>query len=230
MKTAGILGGMGPAATVDFYGKIVSHTPAFNDQEHVPVVMYADPRIPDRTAFLLGRGSDPYPSLLRGARRLRETGADFIAIPCNTAHYWQQKLSADVAPTPVLHIVDAAIKDARERGCDTGRLGVLATEGTIQGGVYGRKLAEEGFEAVFPDAEGQAQVTLAIAAVKAGDVRKGRFLLEAQARNLLDRNCGKVIMGCTEIPVALGGADIGRDCIDATDALAREVVRTARGE
>ena len=103
----GILGGMGPLATADFYAKLIAQTPAARDQDHVPVVIYAVPQVPDRTAALLRGGATPVPALLAGLRTLVAAGAQAIAMPCNTAHAWFDELAAQ-SPVPLLHIADAA--------------------------------------------------------------------------------------------------------------------------
>lgn len=226
MKTLGILGGMGPAATVDFYGKVVSHTPASRDQDHVPVLIHADPRIADRTAHLLHQQEDPYPALRAGAQKLERMGADFIAIPCNTAHFCHEKLQEEVG-IPVLHIVDAVVNDLHSQGLESGDIGILATEGTRKGQVYEAKLRQHGFIPQYPDWDTQNDVNKGIKWVKAGDFGSGKALF-AQILRQYAQNNTKIVLACTEIPVALKDEPILQHCIDATDALARFCVRYAR--
>jgi len=228
VRTVGVLGGMGPLATVDFMGKVIKRTPARCDQEHVPMLVHSVPQIPDRTAAILRGGEDPLPHLVRGAQKLESIGADFIAIPCNTAHNWHKGIQ-DSVKIPVLHIVDAAVDDIHERGIENGRIGILATEGTIAANVYSDRLKTHGYTPVIPNAAEQKVVSDGIAAVKAGDLEKGRTHLKGIAKHLLDDGAKAIILGCTEIPVALEKEPtILEHSIDATDALARKTVAYSR--
>lgn len=217
----GILGGMGPLATVDFMQKIVEANPARSDQDHVPVLAHNDPRIPDRSDAILGKGPSPLPSLLRGLQTLVNAGAQCIAIPCNTAHHWHAELAAQ-APVPVLHIADAVGDVLRARGAR--RIGLLATDGTLRAGIYQRIDSPE-ISWLTPTADEQQQVMAGIRAVKAGDIAQGRLLLEAVALALLARGAEIIVMACTEIPLALESSAVAQEfCLDATQALAAACV------
>lgn len=109
----GILGGMGPAATADFYAKLVAITPGSSDQDHLRTVIWSDPTIPDRTEALLGGGPDPTPWLLDGSRVLREAGATVIAIPCNTAHAFVPRI-ADRVGLPIVHMIGEVARHLSE--------------------------------------------------------------------------------------------------------------------
>ncbi len=217
----GILGGMGPMATVDFMKKIVEAKPASGDQEHVPVIAHNDPRIPDRSDAILGAGPSPLPSLLHGLQILVAAGARCIAIPCNTAHHWHAELAAQ-SPVPVLHIADAVGDVLRARGLS--RVGLLATDGTLMARIYQRADAPD-MTWLTPNAEDQRQVMAGIRAVKAGDIAQGKILLETAARALLARGAEVIVMACTEIPLALESSEFAQEfCLDATQALAAECV------
>jgi aspartate racemase len=226
----GILGGMGPLATADFYEKLIAQTPAARDQEHVPVVIYAVPQVPDRTEALLRGGPSPLPALQAGLRALVAAGAQAIAIPCNTAHAWYDELAA-ASPVPILHIADAAA-DAAARIAGAGaRLGLVATSGTLASDFYPRRLAARGFECTTPTgAEMGALVTPGIAKVKAGDIDEAGRLLERAVEALVERGAAAVVLGCTEVPVALDriGSGLRPRCIDATAALAGACVAWCR--
>ncbi|WP_336489642.1 aspartate/glutamate racemase family protein [Methylobacterium nigriterrae] len=215
----GVLGGMGPMATVDFMGKVVRNTPAACDQEHIPMVVCSAVNIPDRTAAILGEGADPFPAMRDTLRRLEAAGASCIAIPCNTAHYWHAALQAETS-VRVLHIVDAVADTlaGQEGGC----IGVLATSGTIKAGIYQKRLALRGFACRTPDAAGQTDVMRAIRLVKAGQLAEATAILRAQAEVLVAAGCRQVVMACTEIPVALAsvGGALRSTLVDATEALA----------
>lgn len=222
----GILGGMGPLATVDFMGKLIANTPAGRDQDHLQTITCSATQIPDRTEAIIGQGMDPLPAMLTALRRLQVAGASCVAIPCNTAHYWYDTLRS-WSHVPILHIVDAVVEDLRRRSIDGGRIGLLATTGTIRAGVYQRRLPR-GYICVAP--ESQDAVMQGIRQVKAGRIDDAAQALARQAELLLSSGCGAVALACTEVPVALAHADndLRPYLIDATDALARACVEHFR--
>ncbi|MDA9518772.1 aspartate racemase [Bradyrhizobium sp. CCBAU 11434] len=222
----GILGGMGPMATVDFMSKIVGNTPASRDQDHIQMVVCSATDVPDRTAAILGQGSDPFPAMLNALRRLELSGATRIAIPCNTAHHWHGALQAETS-VPILHIVDA-VADALSRQRTTPTLGVLATDGTVHAGIYQQRLTEHGYVCVMPDAKAQAEVMRAIRLVKAGLTDEAAGILGREAEALAAKGCSHIAMACTEIPLALAAfdGDIGAALLDPTDLLAQACVRS----
>jgi aspartate racemase len=225
--TVGILGGMGPAATADFYDKLVRATPAATDQDHLRVVIWADPAVPDRTAALLGTGPDPTPWLLRGAEQLRACGADLLAVPCNTAHAFAPRV-AQACGLPLVSIIDVtadAVRAARPR---PSRAGLLATTGTVRSGLYHSALTAAGIDVVVPDERGQRHVMDAIAAVKGGRVDESvNEALAGVAGALVDAGAQTVIAGCTEIVLGLRGDAIGVPLLDPAQLLAERVVRIA---
>lgn len=228
----GILGGMGPLATVDFMEKIVKSTPAQRDQDHIEIVTASAAHIPDRTQAILGQGPDPLPAMIAALRQLERAGAERIAIPCNTAHHWHGALQQRTA-LPILHIVDAVLAQVRGRGrALPQKLGLLATDGTLRAGVYPARLAKHGIDCIHPADAGQQQVMQAIRLVKAGDLAGGATILRAQAEALMAQGASHVVMGCTEIPLALAdetGA-LALRLIDPTLALAEACVAAERGQ
>lgn len=227
-RTIGILGGMGPLATADFYRKIILATPARCDQEHLRVVIEADPTIPDRSAFLRGQGSDPLPALTRGAQRLMDAGADFIAIPCNTAHAFLPALRGSVA-LPFLDIVVETAVRVRLDYPAVRRVGILATESTIATGLYHAALCEQGLEPLQPDAVGQALVSVVIAAIKGGDTGpEVREQLLMVGMGLIAAGAEVVLAACTELPIVLLPGMLPVPLLDPTTILAEAAVRAGR--
>jgi aspartate racemase len=222
-KTVGILGGMGPEATADLFMKIVKATPAKKDQEHLRVVMDSNPKIPDRTAFILGKGDDPRPLLLSGARNVERLGASFIVIPCNTAHYFYKDIS-EAVNIPVLNIMDEV---ARYLSGKVLRAGLLASTGTLITRLYENALGRCGIATLVPQGPDQDEVMKAIYSVKAGDLDTGRRIALEQGRKLLAAGAQAVIAGCTEIPLVLKADDLEVPTIDATTILAQAAVRFA---
>ena len=225
----GILGGMGPAATADLYTKIIAATPATRDQDHVHVVIWADPTVPDRSNALLHGGADPTPWLRRGARALVEMGASFIAVPCNTAHAFLPRLAADV-PVPFLHMMEETATAIEVTYPTIERVGLLATSGTVAVGLYQERFARHHIDVVVPDDERQeGSVMRAIHCVKSGQTgRDVTDLLSVAARYLIDHGAEAVITGCTELPLVFKDGDASVPVIDPTMTLAEAVVRRAR--
>lgn len=228
MAVLGVLGGMGPLATLDFIGKVIRNTPARRDQDHIEIVTYFANRVPDRTDAISGQGDDPFPAMRLALRSLEQSGADLVAIPCNTAHHWHAALQRD-ANVPILHIVDAVMDELELLGAAGGALGILATTGTIDAGIYQERLAHRRRAFLLPDAEGQQEVMRAIRLVKAGFLADAADILEAQAGGLVDAGCAAIAMACTEIPPALARppAHLASYLLDPTEALARASIRAS---
>ena len=232
-KTAGVigvLGGMGPMATVDFLAKVIELTPASRDQDHLPLIVYSVPQVPDRTSAIIEAGESPLPAMIEGLRTLVRAGVECIAIPCNTAHHWYDDLARE-SSVPVLHMVDAAGAAMQRLGVPDGPVGLLATAGTLAAGIYPARLVRHGYECVVPDdGDVETLVTPGIGLVKAGRVAEAEELLRTAADNLLGRGARVVILACTEIPVALKDDDASEGrYVDATRALAEACVRWFRG-
>ena len=136
----GVLGGMGPLATADFVKKVIEQTPASCDQEHVPLLVYSVPQIPDRQRALAGTGESPVPAMLEGLRVLKQAGAEYVAIPCNTAHCWYAEL-VQRSGLDILHIADAVVESLATTCAEHGKVGLLATQGTLQAGFFQQRLA-----------------------------------------------------------------------------------------
>jgi aspartate racemase len=217
----GILGGMGPLATVDFMQKVIERTPAATDQDHIPMIVASIPQVPDRTAAILGRGESPVPAMLEGIHLLNRAGVDLIAIPCNTAHYWFDDLVGE-SRAPILHIADAActVLEQRARGVHT--VGFMGTSGAVAAGIYQQRVIARGYDCLVPPEDEQETLVMGgIYKIKAGDLTTARQLLERAADGLRARGAGAIILGCTEIPIVIKD---GGDVVDATLALAEACV------
>lgn len=224
-RRIGVLGGMGPAATIDFYTKLVEQTPAGRDQEHLPVVIWADPGVPDRSDNLLGTGEDPTPWLQRGIDALADAGCDLLAVPCNTAHAFVPPLARS-AGLELVSIVDVAADHLAAAGVRAA--GLLATTGTVHSRLYADALARRGIATVEPDEHGQTLVMEAIAAVKAGGAgpTHAQTLVDV-SQALAASGAQLVVAACTEIVLALDGAAAGLAVVDPARLLARRVVDLA---
>ena len=232
-KVIGILGGMGPEATLDCFGKIIKNTPAKTDAEHLRVVMDSNPRIPDRIAAILGDGASPVPALVDGCRGLQKAGADFIIIPCVTVHCFLPQIQAE-SSLPILSIIDAVAEAIQADFAATNTVGLLGTVATVQSGLFQKRLTEDNIGTVVPDPAQQAKIVAAIKDIK--DTRPARTQSEitgdliAAAHSLIDREpqgADAIIAGCTEIPLALGQQDLPVPYFDSLTILARAAIRFA---
>lgn len=228
-RIIGVLGGMGPLASADFMARLTLAHPAARDQDHPAAILVSDPRVPDRTAAALDGGPSPLPALLRGIRTLEQAGAGCIAIPCNSAHAWFEPMQAATA-LPILHIVDAAAAALRAAGIAGGPIGLMGTRATLRLRLYQQLLEGQGYTCLVPDeAAMAAHVTPAIARVKANDIEAARTPLAMVAEALAARGAQAVVLGCTEIPLALRGTALPVPAIDTVDALARAALSWWRG-
>jgi aspartate racemase len=226
-RVIGILGGMGPLATADLFRRIVEKTPAKRDQDHPRVIIYNNPKIPDRTAFILGRGEDPRPELIASARKLEECGADFIIMPCNTAHYFAGDIQRAIR-IPLVSMIEETAESIQKMGLRT--VGLLATTGTILGGVYQSALKKRNIKLILPSEEEQELVMEAIyRGIKAGNLKLGRELLLKVAKKLEKRGVEGIIAGCTEVSIVLKSKDLHVPLIDPMEVIAEKAVKIAMG-
>ncbi|MFZ5557390.1 MAG: aspartate/glutamate racemase family protein [Pseudomonadota bacterium] len=230
-RLLGVLGGMGPLAGAAFMTRLIQLTPAVRDQEHVATVLWSDPRVPDRTAALLGDGPSPLPHLLYGVDRLVQAGAGCIVIPCNTAHLWFEDL-VRATPVPFLHIVDAAIDDLERQGVRGRRIGVMGTAGTLKLRLYQERLEAKGYGCLVPNEEEIASLCMrSIALVKENRVGDSYAPAAACVERLVAKGAEAIMLGCTELPLALSPgtrAAFGVPMSDSIDALAKAAIRWYR--
>ncbi|HEF5875620.1 TPA: aspartate/glutamate racemase family protein [Burkholderia cenocepacia] len=232
----GVVGGVGPAATVDFLDKIVRNTPASRDQDHVKLLVEQNPQIPDRTENLVGAGADPTISLYATCKRLEEGGADVIAIPCNTAHAFVERIQPHLG-IPIVNMLTVTVAHLRDTWPALREVGVLATSGTIESGVYQKALESHGLRQVAPTAALQARVMEAIYGkhgVKAGfTTGQCNEDIGAAVDALIADGVSVIVLGCTELPILLpGGEYVARNgaratLVDPTDVLARTCIAYA---
>ena len=226
MKTIGIMGGMGPMATVDLMKKIILATPAKTDQEHIPIVVDNAPQIPDRTKAILGQGESPVPAMVKSARRLETAGADFIIIACNTAHYFLPEVAPQIK-IPVLSIVETAANEIQKRGYK--KVGLLATSGTIRTGLYQKALNAKGIECLAPGAEKQHLIDdLIYDGVKASNMAYDTAPVPQLLDSMQQEGAEGFILGCTEVPVAVEMYNLKGAFIDSTEELAKAAVKMAK--
>lgn len=232
-RLVGILGGMGPLATVDLMAKIIAHTPATRDQDHVPVVAWNVPQVPDRQRALAGDGPSPLAAMQEGVARLNDAGATCIAIACNTAHHWHDALQA-TSSAPILHIarITLEVLQREQHSGAVGPVGLIATHGTLAARLYQDLLEPAGIDCLVPDAQQMAALFVpGCYAIKRGAVGDGGRLLETLADMLVARGATRLLLACTEVPVGLEhiGSRLLPVCIDPTLALAQACIAHYRG-
>lgn len=229
-RMIGVLGGMGPLATIDLMQKIIMLTRAATDQEHIPVVAYSDPTIPDRRAALFDPSQQsPLPKMIAGLKGLERSGAECIVIACNTAHHWIPILT-DATKLPILHIADAVCAALSIRARPGTKVGILATNATLFSGFYDARLRQHGFIPVrLTHEEISTLEQSAIALVKRGEIEAARPFVRDAVNALHSKGIEVVILACTELPLAIP-RDVSRSMtyIDATECLAQSAINWYR--
>ena len=226
-KIVGVIGGMGPLATVDLYRKIVEHTLADCDQAHVRTIIDSNTNIPDRTAALLSGGESPVRELQSSARLLEQAGAQVLVMPCHTAHCFYGEVQAAVH-VPVLNMIQLTVQELKRRG--VARAGLLATDGAVQSGIYQRHFAGSGIELLLPDPDGQAALMdMIYSGVKAGRSGYDTQAVRTALDRLMERGAQTLILGCTELPPAFEMYGLDYPNLDPTLTLALAAITASGG-
>lgn len=225
-KSIGVLGGMGPEATLICFKRIIKNTPAGKDQDHIRVIIDSNPKVPDRTESMLENGPSPVPLMVSGCRALERAGADFIVIPCVTAHFFIDELRAET-DLPILSILDAFSEAVERTNPEIATVGLMGTDGTIKSGMFQKRLAQAGIKTIICDDMHQARVMAAIYDIKKGERAISEITpdLEAAAESLVERGAQGIIAGCTEIPLGLSQRHVSVPFFDSLLILARAAIR-----
>ena len=222
-KTLGVIGGMGPLATVKLFEKIVLLTDAQSDQEHVHMIIDNNTLISDRSTYILAGGEDPRDELVSSAKKLQEMGADFLIMPCNTAHYFYDEIVDNIS-IPFLNMIEETAKYILENYKGIGSIGLLATEGTYNTGVYDKIFNKYGLNIVSPTPQKRAYIMELIYNIKGGihqDNLEGYYKAIEEIR---EQNVDHFIIGCTELSVALQLYNLKGNYIDAMDVVATKAI------
>lgn len=226
-KTIGILGGMGPEATADLFYRIIRATPVERDQDHVRTIIYSNSKVPDRTLAILGEGPSPAPEMVKAAKGLERAGADFIVIPCNTAHYFIDELRERVG-IPVLHMIELTAKKTENEFPNVEQAGLIATVGTVRSRIYHRCFADSGINILAPSDDLQQEVMEAVYKhIKRGDLERGREIVLSVADDLVKGGAGMIICGCTEVSLVLKDGELAVPVVDPLQILAETAVKVA---
>ena len=232
-RIIGVLGGMGPEATLDLFQKIIKNTKAVKDQDHLRVIIDSNPKIPDRTPAILGSGENPLPLMIETARNLESAGAHFIVMPCVSAHYFIEELREGIT-IPVISIIEEVAGEVERRLPAIRQVGLIATTGTIRAGLFQDRLRETGVEVLVPTPEDQENLVMSAiygeSGIKAGFTsleNKGNILKASNA--LIEKGAQGIIGGCTEVPLVVQQSDMEVPFFDSLNILALAAIRLAKG-
>jgi aspartate racemase len=232
-KVIGVLGGMGPEATLGFFERIIAHTPAARDQEHLRVIIDSNPHVPDRTAAILHRGESPVPLMVAGVEALQRAGADFVVIPCVSAHFFLEELRRRVS-LPVVSLFDVTAEHIRREFPRIKAVGLLGTTGTVAGGHFQARLVRNRVETVEPGADDQIRVMAAIYDIKDSRAARSRSEIGNDLRDVAGRlvaaGAQAIVLGCTELPLVLKTGDLDVPVFDTLTLLARAAIVVAGRE
>jgi len=228
-KTAGIMGGMGPDATVDFMAKVIALTDARCDQDHIHMIVDHDPTVPNRQMAIRDEDPEVAERLAAMAKRLQDAGADFLVMVCNTAHVFVDAIHAATS-VPFISIIDESVREIESLCPAAGKVGLMATDGCIDTGIYQRAVEASGRQALVPDGDESGQLMDLINAVKSGDKSADiTHRMESVAIGLVNKGADVLIAGCTEIPIVFDGRDFSVPVVASTSVLAQRTVELAKG-
>ncbi len=227
-KIVGIIVGMGPEATVDLMARIIRATPAEDDIDHIRMVVDNNPKVPSRIKALLdGGGDSPVDCLQDMARGLAAWGVDFLAMPCNTAHYFHREIQ-DAVSIPVLDMISLAVARAADSHPDVESVGLLASTATINLDIYGPAAAQRGLALLTPTPAVQADLMAAIRRIKTGRYgEETEAALQGAAETLVQEGAGALLVACTELSVLSHRIRAGCPVLDSAQILAEAIVREA---
>jgi len=229
MKTIGIIGGMGPLATVDLYRRIVLRTRAEKDQDHIHVIIDSNTDIPDRTKAIIADGEDPTPELIKSAKRLEQAGADFLIMPCNTAHYFIDRVSGSVH-IPFVNMLEETVKSTCDKYGKNTVVGIMATDGTVKSGIYEKYYSKLGIKTIVPDKTQEKIMMFIYEVVKAGKLEQGTDLMFECVEELRQKGANAFLLGCTELSSAQYYYGFEGSFINPMEALTEASIKYAGGE
>lgn len=224
-KIVGILGGMGPAATIDFMSRVLRNTPADDDEDHIRMFIDHNPKVPSRIKALIDKtGESPAPVLQKMARTLESIGADFLAMPCNTSHHYISDIE-NVIEIPILNMIDLTVQDVISNTDNMRKVGILASTAVLNVNIYSKAFQKKDIIVIEPQDEQQQKIMDVIKAVKRNDTeQKLKLTLNEVINDLSEKGVEAIVVGCTEISSVIGGIDISTHLYDASEILARKVV------
>ncbi len=228
-RVVGVIGGLGPAATLDFFARVLAATPAERDQDHLRLIIDDNPWVPDRNAAIAGTGPSAGPALAETARGLERAGAEFLVMPCNAAHAFQADIEAATS-LPFVSLIEETVREASRVAPGARRIAILGARGTLRAGLYDRAFAAVGVDTLAPEGERLDRLMDIIGRVKRADTgEETRAAMRAFAQEMIALGCDAICAACTEVPIILSQADLDVPLISSTDALVARTVSIASG-
>ena len=228
-KIVGVIGGMGPEATVDLMWRVIRTTPVQDDIDHIRMIVDNNPKVPSRIeAIIEGTGESPAPILVQMGSKLMEYGADFLVIPCNTAHYYLDDIRSAVS-IPVIDMIELTVDAVLRENPALKTTGLLASEAVLQTGLYKKRFCERDVDVVYPQDELQGKLMNAIRTIKTGRYGASeKSILRSAAHDMIERGAETLIIACTELSLIADALDPGVKVYDSAQILAEAVVRIAK--
>ena len=227
-KTVGVIGGLGPAATLDFFDRILKRTKAVNDQDHLRLIIDNNTKVPDRNSASKGQGPSPGAVIAKSARGLQDAGAEFVVMACNAAHAYEPEIRAAIT-VPFISMISETVSAVAEYR--PARAGVLAADGCLAANLYQDGLKKAGVEPVLLSPDSQRTFMELIYRIKSGDtgevVRRSMAVL---AKKLETQGADVIVAGCTEVPIVLTDEDTDAELISSTDVLVEKTILFAGAE
>ncbi|MEX2541463.1 MAG: amino acid racemase [Trueperaceae bacterium] len=228
--TVGVLGGMGPDATLDFFAKLLAATPAEHDQDRLRVLIDNNPKVPNRNEAVAGTGPSPGPLLAEMALGLERAGADFLVMPCNAAHAFAPEIE-EAASIPFVSIIDETVAATLAARPPLDRVGVLAAAGCLDARLYHSAFARHGVEVAEPEGAQRETFMELLYRIKTGDRgAEVRARMAELAGRLIDGGAQAIVAGCTEVPLVLAEGDVPGVLVNSTDVLVKATAAIATGE
>lgn len=228
MKKIGIIGGMGPLATVDLFNKIIKYSSASCDNEHIPIIIDNNTKIPDRTRAILYGEEDPVKEMVKSAKTLENAGAEFLIMSCNTAHYFYERVKKEIH-IPFLNMVEETAKYILKKDPAAKKIGLLSTTGTVKGKIYEKIFEKFNLEIILPSEEEREEIMYLIyGVVKKGNFNYDSLRTEKIIKNLQLKGVKNIVLGCTELPIAMDMFKITGTFYDPTEILALSAIENCK--
>jgi len=232
-KTIGVIGGLGPEATLDFFQRVLQHTPATQDQDHLHLIINNNPKVPNRNKALSGEGPSAETALVETAQALEHAGADAVVMVCNTAHAYQTAIENTLS-IPFISMIDEVVKATLANGASTAdtsaassTVGILAADGCLQAKLYQSAFAKHNVQTLQLSQNKQVEFMQLMYQIKAGQKEQSRQAMQELALHLVDQGAKTIIAGCTEVPLVLKQTDLDVPLIDSTQVLLNAVFQYA---
>lgn len=229
MKTIGIIGGMGPLATVDLYKRIVMRTKASKDQEHIHVIIDSNTNIPDRTKAIIANGEDPTVELIKSARILEQAGADLLIMPCNTAHFFLDTIKESVN-IPFINMPEETVKYTLNTYGQQTVVGIMATDGTIKSKIYENYYSKLGIKTVVPEKTQEKIMKFIYEVIKSGKYEEGTKIFFECVEELKSLGAHTFLLGCTELSSAQYLFNLTGPYINPMEVLTEIAILNAGGQ